>query len=90
MEKINLIAEIGVNHNNSKKLGKELINQAKKIGASSVKFQTFKAKTLASKNTPKVPYQKNNKKESHYEMLKKLELSEKDHLFYQNMAVSPP
>ena len=86
MEKINLIAEIGVNHNNSKKLGKELINQAKKIGASSVKFQTFKAKTLASKNTPKVPYQKNNKKESHYEMLKKLELSEKDHLFYQNIC----
>ena len=81
-----VIAEIGVNHNNSKKLGKELINQAKKIGASSVKFQTFKAKTLASKNTPKVPYQKNNKKESHYEMLKKLELSEKDHLFYQNIC----
>jgi N,N'-diacetyllegionaminate synthase len=86
MEKINLIAEIGVNHNSNKKLGKELIKQAKKIGASSVKFQTFKAKTLVSKNTPKVPYQKNNKKESHYEMLKKLELSEKDHLFYQNIC----
>ena len=43
MEKINLIAEIGVNHNNNKKLGKELIKQAKKIGASS-KVSNFKAK----------------------------------------------
>lgn len=86
MEKINLIAEIGVNHNNNKKLGEKLIIQAKKIGASSVKFQTFKAKTLASKHTPKVPYQVNNKDETHYQMLKKLELSEKDHFFYQKIC----
>ena len=31
MEKINLIAEIGVNHNSNKRLGKELIKQAKKL-----------------------------------------------------------
>ena len=45
-----------------------------------VKFQTFKAEKLAQSTTPKVPYQSKDipeHEESHYEMLKKLELSEK-------------
>jgi sialic acid synthase SpsE len=84
--KLKIIAEIGVNHNNNREIGKKLVHEAKKAGAHSVKFQTFKAETLTLRNTPKAPYQINNKKESHYEMLEKLELSEEDHLFYLNIC----
>ncbi len=86
MKKLKIIAEIGVNHNNKRKIGKKLIIEAKKAGVESVKFQTFKASRLSLRNTPKVPYQKNNKNESHYQMLEKLELSEKDHLYYLNIC----
>ncbi len=73
-----IIAEIGVNHNGSVDLAKRLIDEAKKCGADVVKFQTFKAENLASQETPKVDYQKRSepqKSESHFEMLKRLELS---------------
>ena len=82
LKKCYLIAEIGVNHNNNLRLAKKMIFLAKKSGANAVKFQTFKASKLAKINTPKVPYQKKKspKKETHFEMLKNLELSEKDHL----------
>ena len=70
------IAEIGVNHNGKLKKAKKLIDVAKRAGADAVKFQTFTADKLADKNTKKVNYQKINtdKKENHYQMLKKLEL----------------
>ena len=44
------------------------------------KDQSFKAKNLATKKSPLAGYQKKNikKKLTHYEMLKKLELSKKD------------
>ncbi len=81
LKKCFIIAEIGVNHNNDLKIAKKLVLAAKKCGADAVKFQTFKAETLATKNTPKANYQKTKKfnNESHYEMLKKLELSNDDH-----------
>ena len=77
-----VIAEIGVNHNGSVKLAKKLVDKAKKAGADAAKFQSFSAKNLASINTPKAKYQKKgvNKKETHFAMLKKLELNEKDTL----------
>lgn len=83
---IYIIAEIGVNHNNNMSLAKQLIKIAKKIGANAVKFQTFKAETLAKKETPKVPYQQKSgsKNETHHDMLKKLELSEKNHRLLKN------
>jgi N,N'-diacetyllegionaminate synthase len=73
-----IIAEIGVNHNGNISLAYELVDAAKETGADIVKFQTFKAEKLAFANTPKVEYQKRSepgKNESHYEMLKRLELS---------------
>ena len=80
LKKCFIIAEIGVNHNNDLKIAKKLVLAAKKCGADAVKFQTFKAETLATKNTPKANYQKKKfNNESHYEMLKKLELSNDDH-----------
>lgn len=47
-----IIAEIGVNHEGSLDRAKELIEQAKEGGADAAKFQSYKAETLASKNSP--------------------------------------
>ncbi len=70
------IAEIGVNHNGSVDMAEKLIIKAKSAGAHAVKFQHFKADLLAQKNTPKVGYQlrSSDKNETHFEMLKKLEI----------------
>ena len=82
------IAEIGVNHNGNMNLAKKMIISAIKSGANAVKFQTFKAETLVTPNTPKVKYQKSttDKNESHYQMIKSLELSEKNHLLLKNFC----
>jgi len=52
--KIQIIAEIGVNHNGSTDLAKKMIDAAISSGATAVKFQTFRAETLVDKNTPNV------------------------------------
>ena len=79
--KIIIIAEAGGNHNGSLKKAYKLVDIAKKAGADYVKFQTFKAETLVSKNAPKAKYQKKNvKKISHYELIKKLEMSYDMHI----------
>jgi N,N'-diacetyllegionaminate synthase len=79
-KKTYLIAEIGVNHNGSVQIAKKLIKIAKKIGMDAVKFQSFKAEKLSSTTTKLTEYQKKNliKQVSHFDMLKKLELSEND------------
>ena len=81
-----IIAEVGVNHNGDISLAKKLIDVAKECGADAVKFQTYKAEKLASTHTPKVAYQKEStqQSESHFEMLKKLELSYKNHYVLKN------
>lgn len=77
-----IIAEIGVNHNNNLNYSKKIIDFCVSEKVDAVKFQTYTANNLSLRNTPKVLYQKKNKndKESHFEMLKKLELSKNDHL----------
>ena len=47
-----VIAEIGVNHEGSMEQAKRLIDLAKEGGADAAKFQSYKAVTLASKNSP--------------------------------------
>jgi len=76
-----IVAEAGVNHNGKLELAKKLIDVASEAGADAIKFQTFKAKNLVSKNTQKASYQKQTtcKKESQHDMLKKLELDVKTH-----------
>lgn len=76
-----IIAEIGVNHNGSVELAKQLIDIAKDCGADAVKFQTFKATTLVTKSAKQADYQSLNtgKPESQFDMLKRLELSEEEH-----------
>mgnify|MGYP000932390791 CR=1 FL=1 len=79
--KIIIIAEAGGNHNGSIQKAYKLVDIAKLAGADYVKFQTFKADTLVSKNAPKAKYQKKNvKKISHYELIKKLEMSNTMHV----------
>ena len=80
MKKTIIIAEAGVNHNGSISKCLELVDAAKKAGADIVKFQTFKAKNLSTKKSPKAEYQKKYRKnETQFDMLKKLELSESNH-----------
>ncbi|UTJ07333.1 N-acetylneuraminate synthase [Arcobacter roscoffensis] len=81
MNKVFIIAEAGVNHNGSIELAKELIDVASESGADAVKFQTFKAEKLVSKNAQKADYQKQttDTKESQFDMIKKLELDMDTH-----------
>ena len=72
-----IIAEAGVNHNGSIELAKKLIDVAVDAGVDAVKFQTFKASNLVSKDAKKAQYQAKNiddNDDSQYNMLKKLEL----------------
>jgi len=48
-----IIAEIGSNHNRDISIAKKMIDEASIAGVDAVKFQTFKAESLYSKNTPK-------------------------------------
>jgi N-acetylneuraminate synthase len=82
MKKAVIIAEAGVNHNGNIVTAMQLIDVASKAKADYVKFQTFNADRLVSKNAAKAEYQKQTtqRKESQYEMIKKLELSESDHI----------
>ncbi len=78
-----IIAEAGVNHNGDFEIAKRLVDAAARAGADYIKFQTFKAEALVSKNAQKAEYQQTNIKEkdsSQLNMLKKLELSERQHL----------
>ena len=77
-----IIAEAGVNHNGSINLAKKLIDAASISGANAIKFQSFKAKNLATKNSEKANYQKilTNQNETQFDMLKKFELSKETHL----------
>lgn len=75
-----VIAEIGVNHNGSPDLARQLIDAAASAGADAVKFQTFFADELVTRLAKKADYQVANtdNADSQYSMLKALELTEDD------------
>lgn len=76
-----IIAEAGVNHNGDINIAKKLVDAACEAGVDAIKFQTFKAENLVTKNAPKANYQKQTTGSGNqYEMLKKLELSYDDHI----------
>lgn len=79
-----IIAEAGVNHNGSLDLARQLIDAASEAGADYVKFQTFRADRLVTREARQAAYQSRNletrpEEASQYEMLKQLELSPEDH-----------
>jgi len=72
-----IIAEAGVNHNGSLDIARQLIDVAFDAGVDAIKFQTFIAENLVTKNAKKAEYQKEttDSVETQFDMLKKLELS---------------
>ena len=76
-DRVYIIAEVGVNHNGSFDLAKEMILLAKDAGADAVKFQTFIGENLISKYAEKADYQKKQtgNEENQLEMIKELELT---------------
>jgi len=81
LQRVQIIAEAGVNHNGSIARALELVAVAAECGADIVKFQTFSADSLVTKTASKAEYQKVTtvSEQSQYEMLKALELSVDDH-----------
>ncbi len=82
-DKILFIAEAGINHNGKLGIAKKMIDIASKNNLDFIKFQIYKTENLIIPNTAKANYQKKNFssfKKSQYDMLKKFELSFKDHL----------
>jgi N-acetylneuraminate synthase/N,N'-diacetyllegionaminate synthase len=82
LDKVLIIAEAGVNHNGDLRKAIELIDVASKAEVDIVKFQTFKADKIVSREAKKAKYQSDNiggSDDSQYNMLKSLELSEDDH-----------
>ena len=79
--KVIIIAEAGVNHNGDIAKAKALIDKGAEAGVDFVKFQTFKAGNLVTKQAKRAAYQDRNTQDndSQYEMLKKLELSQAVH-----------
>lgn len=72
-----VIAEAGINHNGDIKIAKKLVDSAKACGANAIKFQTFKTEKFLSKNIVIPKHIKSPK--SLFNMIKKWELSKKDH-----------
>lgn len=66
-----VIAEAGVNHEGSLDLAKRLIDEAKEGGADAIKFQTYKAETIACKNSPSYWDLSKEPTKSQYELFKK-------------------
>ncbi len=81
MNKTLIIAEAGVNHNGDINLAKKLVECAANSGADIVKFQSFNSDKLVTHSARKALYQEINhgNSKTQFEMLKKLELNEKDH-----------
>ena len=79
--KVKIVAEAGCNHNGNISLAFKLIDQAKKTKADAIKFQLFTADQTVTKKAKKASYalQVTNKKETQYQMQKKLELTNEEH-----------
>ena len=66
-----MIAEVGVNHEGSMATAKRLVDEAKEGGAHAVKFQSYKAETLASKHSPAYWDTTKEPTESQFDLFKK-------------------
>ena len=73
-----IIAEAGVNHEGSLELARRLIDEAKEGGADAIKFQSYKADTLASKNSPAYWDLSKEPNSSQYDLFKKYDKFWKD------------
>ena len=71
-----IVAEAGVNHNGSLETALQMVDTARDAGASAIKFQSFKAERLVTRDAPKADYQRQatDSAKSQLEMLRCLEL----------------
>lgn len=74
-----IVAEAGANHNRDMSIAKGLIDVAAEAGVDAVKFQTYSADTLYSKNTPKFSYLDKLTDQSTHDLLKSLEIPRRWH-----------
>ncbi|MFA8342836.1 MAG: N-acetylneuraminate synthase [Rhodothermaceae bacterium] len=75
-----IIAEAGINHNGNIKIAKELIKQAKNIGADAVKFQSFTVECMMTKTAASAEHlDAGAGKEDVYSFVKRISLSENEH-----------
>lgn len=77
-----IIAEAGVNHNGDLEMARRLVEVAAQSGADFVKFQTFKADRLVTRQAAKADYQSQltAEDESQYDMIHRLELTPEMHV----------
>ncbi len=66
-----VIAEAGVNHEGDMNIARRLIDEAAEAGADAIKFQTYKASTLASKDSPAYWDTSKEPTKSQYELFRK-------------------
>ena len=66
-----IIAEAGVNHEGDMDIAKCLIDEAADGGAHAIKFQAYKADTIASKNSPSYWDRTKEETDSQYKLFKK-------------------
>lgn len=75
-----IITEAGINHNGRLELALQLCDAAKDAGADVIKFQTWKTEKIITHSVGQAEYQAVNtgRKESQFDMLKRLELPYED------------
>lgn len=78
IQKPYIIAEAGVNHEGNIDIAKRLIREAKEGGADAIKFQTYKADRIASKNSLSYWDLTKESTKSQYELFKKYDSFGKD------------
>ena len=66
-----VIAEAGVNHENSLDIALRMVEEAARAGADAIKFQSYKAETLAARNSPAYWDLASEPTRSQYELFKK-------------------
>ena len=83
-----IIAEVGVNHNGSLEMAKQLIDVAVSAGVDAVKFQMCDPDEMVVKDAPKAEYQEKTTEdaESHYDMLKRLYFGPREHIELKEYA----
>ena len=74
---VQIISEIGVNHNGNINIAKKIISNLKNIDLDFIKIQTYITDNFVKKKTKLANYQKKNlrKINNQYDLLKKYELS---------------